>query len=172
MNEIDPRVRLAQLAVETYIREGRVMDIPDDLPPGMLSESAGTFVCIKRDGGLRGCIGTIQPTRDCLAEEIIVNAISAATRDPRFLPLCDGELDGLEFTVDVLTPPEEVHDIRDLDPKRYGVIVESGQGRGLLLPDLEGVDSVEQQIDIARRKAFISPAESIKLYRFEVRRYH
>ena len=169
---MDPRVRLARQAVESYICEGKVMDVPEDVPPELMGPSSGVFVCIKMDGDLRGCIGTIEPVRGSLAEEIIANAISAAVKDPRFLPLCDGELEGLDYTVDVLTPPEEVRDVRELDPRRYGVIVESGASRGLLLPDLEGVDSVDQQIDIARRKAFIRASDSIKLYRFEVRRYH
>ncbi|OFX13736.1 MAG: AmmeMemoRadiSam system protein A, partial [Armatimonadetes bacterium RBG_16_58_9] len=138
----------------------------------LLNKQAGAFVCLKIDGELRGCIGTIEPSYDSLAEEIVANAISAATRDPRFLPVEPNELPELECSVDVLSPPEPVADKSELDPKVYGVIVESGGGRGLLLPDLEGVDTVDDQVDIARRKAFISPNEPIKLYRFRVIRRH
>ena len=136
-----------------------------------MKERAGVFVSIKKFGELRGCIGTFEPTRANVAEEIINNAISSATQDPRFPPVNAAELPHLSYSVDILTKPEPVEDKSQLDPKRYGVIVESGGRKGLLLPDLEGVDTVEQQIDICRLKAGISPDEPIKLYRFEVRRY-
>jgi AmmeMemoRadiSam system protein A len=171
MSEPDARVKLARLAVENYIRQGNVIDVPEEVPAELRGVSAGVFVCMKIDGELRGCIGTIEPALDSLAEEIIANAISAAVRDPRFPPVDVRELPKLEYTVDVLTPPEEVSDLRELDPKQYGVIVQSGSRRGLLLPDLEGVDTVEKQIDIARHKAFIESTANIKLYRFEVNRY-
>ena len=171
MSEQSPHVRLATAAIKEYVTSRRVIDVPDDTPDELKSTCAGAFVCLKLDGGLRGCIGTIEPVRRSLAEEIIDNAISAATRDPRFLPLEKPELDGLEVSVDVLFPPEEVDGPDHLDPKRYGVIVENGSRRGLLLPDLEGVDTVEQQVDIARHKAFIRQSEPIKLYRFEVKRH-
>ena len=170
--EHSPHVKLAKKAVETYVREGRIIDVPPDVPEEFKRTRAGVFVSLKKDGDLRGCIGTIEPTQSNLAEEIIYNAISAAVRDPRFLPVEENELDDLTYSVDVLKPAEPVTDIRQLDPKRYGVIVECGSRRGLLLPDLEGVDTVEQQIEIARRKAFIRPDEPYKLYRFEVVRYH
>ncbi len=172
MADMSPHVRLALRAVDAYVRNGRVIDVPADLEAELLATKAGAFVCFKRDGQLRGCIGTIEPSRNCLAEEIIANAISAATQDPRFLPVEEPELEGLECTVDVLAPAEEVSALSELDPKRYGVIVQCGSRRGLLLPDLEGVDTVEEQVDIARRKAFIGSGEPIKLYRFEVIRYH
>lgn len=172
MDNFDPRVRLALSAIEAYVKNGKMIEAPNDTPGELLSTKAGVFVCVKKNGDLRGCIGTIEPVCDCLAEEIISNAVSAAARDPRFLPVEPHELGSLECTVDILTAPEEVRDIRDLDPKRYGVIVENGHRRGLLLPDLEGVNTVEEQIDIARRKAYISPNESMKLYKFEVVRYH
>lgn len=172
MAEHSPHVKLAKKAVETYVRENRVIDVPPDVPEELKNTRAGVFVSLKKNGALRGCIGTIEPVQDNLAEEIIANAISAAVRDPRFLPVEEDELDELTYSVDVLKPAEPVHDIRELDPKRYGVIVECGSRRGLLLPDLEGVDTVEEQIDIARRKAFIGPHEPIRLYRFEVVRYH
>ncbi|HCL89891.1 MAG TPA: AmmeMemoRadiSam system protein A, partial [Candidatus Atribacteria bacterium] len=120
---------------------------------------------------LRGCIGTFMPTQENIAQEIIKNAISAAIDDPRFSPVTVSELEDLSISVDVLSAPEEVKDISQLDPKKYGVIVSSGYKKGLLLPDLEGVDTAEYQIDIAKRKAGIYPGEKVKLYRFEVKRF-
>jgi len=162
-------VRLAKETVESYVRERKVPK-PKELTPEM-KERAGVFVSIKKLGGLRGCIGTFEPTKANVAEETMANAISSATRDPRFPPVNAAELPQLSYSVDVLTKPEPVEDQSQLDPKRYGVIVESGFRRGLLLPDLEGVNAVEHQIDICRQKAGIFPHEPIKLYRFEVRRY-
>jgi len=164
-----PLVRLAKDTVESYTRQ-RKTPKAEELSPEM-RERAGVFVSIKKRGELRGCIGTFEPTKANVAEEIIANAISSATRDPRFPPVHAGELDQLTYSVDVLTQPEPVEDAAGLDPKRYGVIVESGGRRGLLLPDLEGVDTVERQIDICRQKAGILPHEPVKLYRFEVRRH-
>ncbi|PIU55038.1 MAG: hypothetical protein COS88_05785, partial [Chloroflexi bacterium CG07_land_8_20_14_0_80_51_10] len=119
----------------------------------------------------RGCIGTFQPTRPNVAEEIISNAISSATRDYRFSPVIPEELPELTYKVDILTKPELVKSKDELDPKKYGVLVEYGGKRGLLLPDLEGVDSIDQQIEIASAKGGILPDEPVKLYRFEVRRF-
>jgi AmmeMemoRadiSam system protein A len=167
--ELHPIVKLAKETVESYIREGKVPR-PKELTPEM-KQRAGVFVSIHKHGELRGCIGTFQPTRHNVAEEIIANAISSSTRDPRFPPVAASDLDDLEYSVDILSPPEPVEDISQLDPKKYGVIVESGFRRGLLLPDLEGVDSVEEQIAICRLKAGISPDEPVKLYRFQVRRF-
>lgn len=163
-----PLVELAKQAVESRIR-GSGMHRPT-LTPEMQGQ-AGVFVCLKKRGELRGCIGTFKPTQANVAEEVISNAVSSATRDPRFSPVQPSELPDLEYTVDVLTSPEPVSGPEELDPKRYGVIVESGWRRGLLLPDLEGVDTVENQIAISRQKAGISPDEPVKLYRFEVKRY-
>ena len=136
-----------------------------------MREKAGVFVSIKKFGELRGCIGTFAPTKANVAEETIANAISSATQDPRFPPVNAAELPHLSYSVDVLSKPEPVEDPSQLDPKRYGVIVESGGRRGLLLPDLEGVNTVEEQIDICRHKAGILSTEPIKLYRFEVKRH-
>jgi hypothetical protein len=136
-----------------------------------MKERAGVFVSLHKHGQLRGCIGTFVPTKDNVAEEIIANAISSATRDPRFPPVTASELDDLEYSVDILTEPEPVTDISQLDPKEYGIIVDSGWRKGLLLPDLEGVDSVEEQIAICRLKAGISPSEPVNIYRFQVRRF-
>ncbi len=167
--ELHPVVRLAKETVESYVRGGKI-PTPRELTPEM-KERAGVFVSIHKHGQLRGCIGTFEPAQDNVAEEIIANAISSATRDPRFPPVTPSELDELEYSVDILTKPEPVTDIRQLDPKKYGVIVESGWKKGLLLPDLEGVDSVEEQIAICRLKAGISAGEPIKLYRFQVKRF-
>ncbi len=167
--EMHPLVKLAKKTVETYIKEG-VTPEPDELTPEM-KEQAGVFVSIHSHGELRGCIGTIEPTSNNVAQEIIANAISSATRDPRFPPITPDELADLDYSVDVLTKPEPVDSKDQLDPKKYGAIVEAGWRRGLLLPDLEGVDSADYQINICRQKAGIAPDEPVKLYRFEVRRY-
>jgi len=165
-----PLVKLAKDTIEKFTLDGKTMDIPHPLPDEM-EEQAGTFVSIKKKGELRGCIGTFQPTTDNVAAEVIQNAISAATRDPRFPPLSSDELDNLEYSVDVLSAPEKVQSKKELDPKKYGVIVISGTKKGLLLPDLDGVDTVDDQISIASTKAGIYMDEDIELYRFKVRRH-
>ena len=167
----DPWVRLAWQSVESYVTKRRVVKVPDGLPDELTGTRAGAFVSIHKQGQLRGCIGTIAPTRDNLAEEIIGNAVSAAARDPRFDPIRPDELPFLEITVDVLGEPEDIDSAAQLDVKRYGVIVSRGSKRGMLLPDLDGVDTPEQQIDIARRKAGIGPGEKVSLQRFEVVRH-
>jgi len=164
-----PLVRLAKQTIESYVRD-RTIPRPQELTPEMM-ESAGVFVSLKVGGMLRGCIGTFEPTKENVAEEIITNAISSATRDPRFPRVTPGELADLEYSVDVLTAPRPVESEAELDTKRYGVIVKSGSRRGLLLPDLEGVDTVRHQIEICRSKAGIKPQEQVQLYRFEVKRY-
>ncbi len=170
MSDVDCRVRLAMEAIRAYVTRHEMISVPRDTPAELTDNRAAVFVSLKKDGELRGCIGTIEPARPSIAEEIISNAISAAFRDPRFLPVEQEELDDLVCSVDVLTPPEGCG-IGDLDPSRYGVIVESGGRRGLLLPDLEGIDSIEEQVGIARRKGGIGPCEQVKLYRFEVVRH-
>jgi AmmeMemoRadiSam system protein A len=169
VKQLHPIVKLAKEAVEDYVRYGKVLR-PTELTAEMKGR-AGVFVSIKKRGELRGCIGTFTPARSNIAEEVVVNAISSATQDPRFMPVEASELDDLKYSVDVLTEPEPVKSVAQLDPKKYGVIVECGFGRGLLLPDLEGVDSVEEQIRICRAKAGISAEEPIKLYRFRVKRF-
>jgi len=166
---ISPLAELARKAVEGYVRHGQNYK-PAELTAEM-AEKAGVFVCLKQEGQLRGCIGTFEPCWDNVAKETVDNAISSATRDPRFPPVALEELDDLTYSVDVLGQPEPVAGIDQLDVKRYGVIVEAGSRRGLLLPDLEGVDSPQQQIDICRQKAGIDLDEPVKLYRFEVKRY-
>ena len=168
---MSPLVKLAHEAIRDYIVEGRVVQPPELLTPEM-REKAGVFVSIHENGELRGCIGTFEPARLNVAEEIIVNGISAATRDPRFSPIEEHELNKLEISVDVLTEPEAISNKEELNPKKYGAIVQRGARRGLLLPDLEGVDTAEEQIDICRRKADIGPDEKVQLFRFEVKRYH
>jgi AmmeMemoRadiSam system protein A len=167
--KMHPLVKLAKETVESYVKH-RKLPQPRELTPEM-KEKAGVFVSIKKHGQLRGCIGTFEPTTENVAQEVISNAVSSATRDPRFLPVTPDELPDLTYTVDVLTRPEPVSSVKELDPKKYGVIVECGGRRGLLLPDLEGVDTVESQIQICRQKAGIYPDEPVKLYKFEVKRY-
>jgi AmmeMemoRadiSam system protein B/AmmeMemoRadiSam system protein A len=165
-----PLVQLAKNTIETYVSSGDVISPPDDLTPEM-QQKAGVFVSLHKFGELRGCIGTFEPTRPNVAGEIISNAISSATRDPRFPPIAPEELGDLEYSVDVLTRPRSVKNKKELDPKKYGVIVECGFRKGLLLPDLDGVDTVDQQINICCQKAGILPTEPINLYKFEVNRY-
>ena len=165
-----PVVALAKETVEKYVKEGKKPSPPKALTPEM-KEQAGVFVSIHKLGDLRGCIGTFEPQQRNVAGEIIVNAISSAAQDPRFDPITPDELKDLDYSVDVLTRPEPVADKSQFDPKKYGVIVEVGWRRGLLLPDLEGVDSAEEQIDICCQKGGIGPDEPVQLYRFEVKRY-
>jgi AmmeMemoRadiSam system protein A len=167
----DPYVKLAYTAVDAYVSGRGKIYVPDGLPDEMLQRRAGTFVSIHEHGALRGCIGTIGPTRASIAEEIIGNAVSASTRDPRFPAITADELPWLEISVDVLGEAEDIDSKDMLDVKRYGVIVTSGLKRGLLLPDLDGVDTVDQQIDIAKQKAGIGRFEKYKLQRFEVIRH-
>ena len=166
-----PIVELARKSIETYIREGKILTPPDS-PAPELSGKAGVFVCLKRRGELRGCIGTFMPVCESIARETIANAIAAATKDPRFPPVREEELGELSYSVDVLTCPEKVSGTAELDAKKYGIIVQSGYRRGLLLPDLEGVDTVDDQIRIAKMKAGILPGEDVEISRFEVMRYN
>jgi len=166
----DEYTKLARRAVEEFVRFRRRITPPDDLPKEMLTRRAGTFVSIKKKGELRGCIGTFLPTEANIAEEIISNAIKSATMDYRFPPIQPAELPELTYSVDILSPPEPASP-EELDPKRYGVIVESGPRRGLLLPDLEGVETVEEQLEIAKQKAGILPDEPVRIYRFTVERH-
>jgi AmmeMemoRadiSam system protein A len=166
-----PLVKLAKATVDRYIREGKVYEILQEELPAEFQQRAGVFVCLKIHGDLRGCIGTFHPTEPTIAQETVRNAISAATGDPRFACVRPEELDAIEYTVDVLTEPEKISGVGELDPRRYGVIVQSGNKRGLLLPDLEGVDSPEEQISIAMRKAGIHSGSAVDLFRFEVKRY-
>ena len=179
-----PLVKLAKSAVKTYTKEGKIISPPKDFPKEFLEKRAGTFVTITKEGKLRGCIGTYLPIRENIAKEVIFNAIAAATEDWRFGPVREEELPYLSFVVYILKKPELVRDISELNPKKYGIIVKtlpiSENGKiilngkfipktGLLLPDLEGVDTVEKQILIACKKAGINPEkEKFLIYKFSV----
>ena len=165
----DPLVNLARETINEYISKGTKPRAQADSDE--LKRRAGAFVSIHEFGMLRGCIGTISAVYENLAREIVENAVSASTKDPRFSPVTEDELSELEINVDVLSEAEPIASEAELDVKRYGVIVENGYRRGLLLPDLEGVDTVAEQVSIARRKAGISPGEPVKLFRFEVVRH-
>lgn len=167
----DPYVRLAVQSFTHYLNTGKALPMPEGLPEDLTGRQAGAFVTLHKGGRLRGCIGTISPTRKSLAEEIIMNAISAAFRDPRFPPLKASELSEITCSVDVLEEPEAITHMGELDVKEYGVIVSRGHRRGLLLPNLEGVDTVDEQVDIARQKAGIGPSEPFTLERFRVVRH-
>lgn len=166
----DIRVRLARESITYYLQHHALMAVPKDLPED-LQDPAGTFVSLHKGSRLRGCIGTFLPVQMNTASEIIHNAVSAATRDPRFSPVSLDELQDIDISVDVLGKPEAVASASELNPKKYGVIVMSHARTGLLLPDLEGVDTVEQQINIAKEKAGIPPQIQPDLYRFTVDRY-
>lgn len=167
-------INLAKQSIAYYFKNEKALPTPDDLPINLLNCRAGTFVSLhNKDGALRGCIGTLMPTKKNIAQEIIHNALAAAFNDNRFEPLRNKELDDLVISVDVLSEPEPINSIKELNPKKYGVIVQTKNGRsGVLLPDLEGIDSVEQQISIACQKAGINPnKDKILLFRFTVERH-
>lgn len=167
----DPYVKLARESLEYFVRIGKKLPVPPDVPGEMLKKRAGTFVSIKKNGQLRGCIGTIEAVNGNIAEEIIDNAISAGQRDPRFYPVEEDELDELVYSVDILGEAEPVKAREELDPERYGVIVRKGRRSGLLLPNLEGVDTVDEQLTIVLRKAGIKEDEDYSMERFEVIRH-
>jgi len=167
----DAYVRLARLSVETYVRTGRRARLPEGLPAELTGRRAGVFVSLHKNGQLRGCIGTTSPTSPSVAEEILRNGVCACAEDPRFSKVVEDELPLLEYSVDVLGEAESIGSQGELDVKRYGVIVSNGRRRGLLLPDLDGVDTVDRQIAIAKRKAGIEPGEPVALQRFEVVRH-
>lgn len=167
----DEYVRLARQSLETYIRTGRYIGIPEGLPEDISGIKAGVFVSLKKNGRLRGCIGTITATEPSVALEIIKNAVSAGTGDPRFEPVEENELGTLVYSVDVLGKAEGISSKKELDPKRYGVIVTKGYRRGLLLPNLEGIDTADEQVSIALEKAGILPNEDYSIERFEVVRH-
>ncbi len=168
--EAHPYVLLARKSLETYLRKGERLKNQGDLPVSLFADPKACFVSIKKHGSLRGCIGTLEPATANLAQEIIANALSAGLRDPRFPPVAESELDDLSFSVDVLSVPEPA-DRSKLDPEKFGVIVRHGRRSGVLLPDLEGVDTVERQLSIALQKAGIRPDEPFTIERFTVDRY-
>ncbi|MEL7654990.1 MAG: AmmeMemoRadiSam system protein A [Bacillota bacterium] len=164
-------VKLARETLETYVKSHKKLNVPEWVPSEFKTKRAGVFVSLKKHGILRGCIGTIGPVRVNVAEEIINNAISSGTQDPRFPAVREDELKDLDYSVDVLGAPEKISSMDELDVKRYGVIVTAGFRRGLLLPDLEGVDTPEKQVDIALQKAGIRNWDDFEMERFEVIRY-
>lgn len=168
----DSYVKLARETLENYIKYNKLPEIPKSVPKEMLSNRAGVFVTIKKQGQLRGCIGTFLPTQENIAKEIQKNAISAGCEDPRFHPVRENELCELIYSVDVLSKPEPVDSIDELDPEKYGVIVKKGFRCGLLLPNLGGVDTIEQQLSIALQKAGILPNEKFEVARFKVVRHY
>ena len=168
-----PLVMLAAEAIGTFLSEQRVIEPPDTLFVGMPDARvpASVFVCLKREGELRGCVGTTEPAQGTLAKEVIENAIGSATRDPRFAPVQQSELGDLEISVDVLGSTEPVLDLSGLDHRRYGIIVRSGTRHSVLLPDIEGINSVAEQVEVARKKAGLGATDPIEIRRFEVKRY-
>ncbi len=163
---------LARQAVETFCRQNTVIDPPDNLPERLLEEQQGVFVTLKKEGELRGCTGTFLPTQENIALEIIRNAVGSASRDPRFPPVEESELSVLTYTVSLLSRPEPVEDPGNLDPAKYGVIAEKGRSRGLLLPDLEGIDTIEQQLSMVNRKAGLPPdASGVEYEKFTVEKF-
>lgn len=167
----DAYVRLARDAVDSFVRTGKKPMLPEDLPDALKKDRAGAFVTLKLHGSLRGCIGSVKPTAASLAEEIQKSAISACSADERFEPVTERELDELTYSVDVIGQTERIESIERLDVKKYGVIVTSGYRRGLLLPNLEGVNDVKTQLSIAKKKAGIPESERCRMERFEVERH-
>lgn len=164
-------VILAKKAIEKYINDGEILPAPSDLPPEFYDKKHGVFVSIHKGKELRGCIGTYLPAHENLAEEIILNAVAACSKDSRFSPITAEELPAVSVEVSLLGAPEKISGIDELDPKKYGVVVKCPDGRcGLLLPDIEGVDSTEQQILIACQKGGIKPAidQNIEIHKFQV----
>lgn len=161
---------LAKKTIEEYILHGKMYKIEEDLSEELKRE-AGVFVTLKKNGDLRGCIGTVRPTQKNIAAEVQKNAISAAEHDPRFPAVSGDELSEIDYSVDIIGEMEKVDNKEELNPKKYGIMVKGGHQSGLLLPDLEGVDTVEKQINIARKKAGLSKNDDIEIYRFEVKRY-
>lgn len=170
---MDKYVELAKDTVENYVKSGKIMNLPEDLPDEFYLRRAGVFVTICKRGQLRGCIGTYLPTKRNIAEEIIYNAVSACSRDSRFPPVSEDELSDLEYEVSILGEPKLVKDIQKLHPKKNGIIVQCDDGRGgLLLPDIEGVETTDQQIFIACQKAGINPLlDKIELYYFTTEKH-
>lgn len=169
----NPYIELAKQSVRHYLENDEVLAVPEDLPKEIISRKSGVFVTLMKEGNLRGCIGTFLPTKKNIAEEIIHNAVAAAFEDPRFSPVSKEELDGLCYEVSLLETPRPINSLSELDPKKFGILVKATDGRsGLLLPDLEGIDSPIKQIHIASRKGGINPnVDQVVIYRFEVEKH-
>jgi AmmeMemoRadiSam system protein A len=166
-----PEINPAAFAREVIAAALEYKAMPDPPDEEFYRRRAACFICLKKSGDLRGCIGTIEAAEESLGREIIRNAQSAAFADPRFPALVPGELPDVNISVDVLSEPEVIEGLNDHDCKIHGVIVSCDYRRGVLLPDLEGVESVEQQLDIACQKAGIATDEEYKIHRFTVDRY-
>ncbi len=167
-----PYVELAKKAIDEYVKNRKILSRPEELLPEM-QKKAGVFVSLKKHGELRGCIGTFLPCEENIYKEIVRNAVAAATEDPRFYPVQEDELQDITYSVDVLSEPEKIKDISELDPKRYGIIVVKDHRKGLLLPDLEGVSTVDEQLRITKLKAGIDPDDKdMEILKFTVERYH
>jgi AmmeMemoRadiSam system protein A len=166
-----PYVELAKKAVEEYLKQGKKISTPKELPPDM-QKKAGVFVSLKKHGELRGCIGTYLPCEENIYKEIVRNAIASATEDPRFYPVQEDELKDITYSVDVLSEPEKIKETSELDPKKYGIIVAKDYRKGILLPDLEGIDTVDEQLRITKMKAGIDPDDKdVEIFRFTVERF-
>lgn len=172
---MSPHCQLAKNAVKNYLETGQIIEPPKGLPENFYKEKSGVFVTIENHGELHGCIGTYLPTKENIAQEIISNAIAAATQDYRFTPITLNELANLDFSVSLLSEPELVDGFDKMDAKKYGMIVkciDSPYKCGLLLPDLEGIDTPEQQFSICCAKGGINPEEEpVALFRFKVGKY-
>lgn len=162
---------LARRAVEEYIVSGNEVEIDESELPKILKEEAGVFVTLKKQGKLRGCMGTFRPVQKNAAYEIISNAMTAAEKDPRFPEVKKEELNEIKISVDILSEPERIRDEDELDPQKYGILVKGGHQTGLLLPDLDGIDTVEKQLRVAKKKAGLKENSKVEIYRFEVSRY-
>jgi AmmeMemoRadiSam system protein A len=165
-----PLVELARRSVKHQLEQGKLLPCPDPLPTTM-QYSAGVFVSIKKDAVLRGCVGTINPQYANVATEVIQNAIKAANQDPRFTPIELPELKELAFSVDILTKPEQIEDLKSLNVEQYGLIVRSEDKCGLLLPNLKNIKTIDQQLKVCLKKGNIKEIDKYKLYRFEVKRF-
>ena len=163
---------MARKSLEHYLVYHQYLELPKDLPKELLKTQKAVFVTLKKHGHLRGCIGTLKPTKKCVAEEIVHNAVSAGLHDPRFPEMKIQELVELIYSVDILSSPEDIDDVALLNPKEYGVIVQTSRKSGLLLPNLEGIDTVKEQLKIAKQKANIREDEEISIKRFKVVRHH
>lgn len=165
-------LKLARQAIETYLRTEKTI-FPLSQIPEQFQKKAVVFVSLHKEGGLKGCAGTYLPTKENIAQEIIENAIIAATQDPRFSPVEVEELENIDISVYILTEPEPVNSLHELDPKRYGLIVSKDWQRALVLPDLEGIDTVDRQLEVAKQKAGLSevPLDQLSIQRFTVKHY-
>jgi len=163
---------LARRAVEDYIINGTEVEIREDELPQILKEKAGVFVTLKKNNKLRGCMGTFRPVQKNAAYEIVNNAMTAAENDPRFPEVNKEELNDIKISVDILSEPEHVRDKTELSPGKYGILVKGGHQTGLLLPDLEGIETAEKQLNIAKRKAGLKEDAEVEIYRFTVSRFN